>query len=70
MTLIDPRNKNGAMLIGLNGIVIKSHGSADGLAFSHAINVAYELANDDINTKITHEFEKYNSDFESEEKNI
>jgi len=64
MNLIDPRNKNGAMLIGLNGIVIKSHGSADGLAFSHAINVAYELAKDKINSKISDELEKYNNDFE------
>jgi glycerol-3-phosphate acyltransferase PlsX len=37
---IDPRLYNGASLLGLNGIVIKSHGGADVLAFSHAIKVA------------------------------
>ena len=37
---MDPRNYNGASLIGLNGIVIKSHGSADALAFATAITVA------------------------------
>ncbi len=37
---MDPRNYNGASFIGLNGIVIKSHGSADALAFATAITVA------------------------------
>jgi len=36
----DPRNYNGATLVGLNGIVIKSHGSADSYAFQHAIDTA------------------------------
>ena len=36
----DPRRYNGASLLGLNGIVIKSHGGADVMAFSNAINVA------------------------------
>jgi fatty acid/phospholipid biosynthesis enzyme len=31
---------NGASLVGLNGIVVKSHGSANSLAFAHAINQA------------------------------
>ncbi len=35
---MDSRNYNGASLVGLNGIVIKSHGSADSYAFQHAIN--------------------------------
>jgi glycerol-3-phosphate acyltransferase PlsX len=37
---MDPRNYNGATLVGLNGIVIKSHGSADSYAFQHAIDTA------------------------------
>ena len=37
---MDPRNYNGASLVGLNGIVIKSHGSADSYAFQHAIETA------------------------------
>lgn len=36
----DPRNYNGATLVGLNGIVIKSHGGADSYAFQHAIDTA------------------------------
>jgi len=37
---MDSRNYNGATLAGLNGIVIKSHGSADAYAFQHAIETA------------------------------
>lgn len=37
---LDSRNYNGATLVGLNGIVIKSHGSADAYAFQHAIDTA------------------------------
>lgn len=37
---MDSRNYNGASLVGLNGIVIKSHGSADAHAFQHAIETA------------------------------
>lgn len=37
---VDPRHYNGASLVGLNGIVIKSHGSADALAYACAIRVA------------------------------
>jgi glycerol-3-phosphate acyltransferase PlsX len=36
----DPRRYNGASLLGLRGIVIKSHGGADQLAFEHAIHIA------------------------------
>lgn len=36
----DSRNYNGATLVGLNGIVIKSHGDADAYAFQHAIDTA------------------------------
>lgn len=37
---IDPRQYNGASLLGLRGIVIKSHGNADRLAFANAISIA------------------------------
>ena len=39
---MDPRAYNGATLIGLNGIIIKSHGSADAFAYRHAILRAVE----------------------------
>ena len=37
---IDPRQYNGASLLGLQGIVVKSHGGADALAFANAIKIA------------------------------
>ncbi len=48
----DPRSYNGAMLLGLNGVVVKSHGSADGFAFAHATQVAVELVAGEVNEKI------------------
>lgn len=41
---VDPRNYNGAALLGLRGLVFKSHGSADALAFETALRRAYEAA--------------------------
>jgi len=38
---MDPRRYNGASLLGLKGIVVKSHGGADSYAFERAINTAY-----------------------------
>ncbi len=54
---IDPRRYNGAILIGLNGIVVKSHGGTDALGFANAIGVAVDLAANDIVRKIQVDFE-------------
>jgi len=45
---VDPRRYNGASLLGLRGIVIKSHGSADVFAFQCAIKRAYEAARHEL----------------------
>ena len=45
---IDPRNYNGAALLGLNGLVIKSHGSADAASFANAIAVALNAVEHDL----------------------
>ena len=42
-TRIDPRKYNGAVLLGLNGIVVKSHGGTDAFGFCNAISVAVSL---------------------------
>jgi len=39
----DPRRYNGAMLLGLNGIAVKSHGSTDAFGFANAIGVAVDM---------------------------
>lgn len=51
----DPRLHNGAMLIGLNGVAVKSHGGTDAFGFSNAIKVAISLVENKINEKITEE---------------
>jgi phosphate acyltransferase len=45
---VDHRRYNGAALIGLNGIVFKSHGSADAFAFEQALGRAFEAAEHDL----------------------
>lgn len=50
---IDPRRYNGASLLGLQGIVIKSHGGADVLAFRHAIEEAIVEVEKNIPTRIS-----------------
>lgn len=50
---MDPRHYNGASFAGLNGIVIKSHGSADALAFANAIHVAVREVKQDVPKRIT-----------------
>jgi glycerol-3-phosphate acyltransferase PlsX len=41
---LDPARHNGAYLLGLNGVVVKSHGAADTLAFGYALDVAIDAA--------------------------
>ncbi len=41
---IDPRMGNGGVFLGLNGIVIKSHGGTDAIGYASALGVAIEMA--------------------------
>jgi glycerol-3-phosphate acyltransferase PlsX len=50
---IDPRAYNGASLLGLRGIVIKSHGSADAFAFANAIKVAILEVRENVPERIS-----------------
>jgi glycerol-3-phosphate acyltransferase PlsX len=45
---VDHRRYNGAALLGLRGLVFKSHGSADAFAFEQALNRAYEAAHNGL----------------------
>jgi len=49
----DPRTYNGASMVGLAGVVIKSHGSADVLSFGNAIRVAQIEAQKGVPTQIS-----------------
>jgi glycerol-3-phosphate acyltransferase PlsX len=56
---IDHRRYNGAMLLGLNGAVVKSHGAADELGFHHAIGVARLAAQNDLVSHIRSDLEEF-----------
>lgn len=49
---MDPRRYNGAILLGLNGVVVKSHGGADALGFAHAVDVAMDMVTHRFNDRI------------------
>lgn len=56
---IDPRRYNGASLLGLRGVVVKSHGGADVYSFKHAIEIAHIEAKQQVPKKIESRIEEY-----------
>ena len=55
---MDPRLYNGAMLLGLNGICVKSHGGTDALGFSNAVCVTADLIENDLNKNIKDDYDR------------
>jgi glycerol-3-phosphate acyltransferase PlsX len=49
---LDPNNHNGAVFIGLNGVVVKSHGSANEKGVAHAVAVAARLLEENLTERI------------------
>jgi len=49
---LDPKKSNGGVLLGLNGVVVKSHGGTDADGFAYAVDVGYEMAHYDLLNKI------------------
>ncbi|MBN8874740.1 MAG: phosphate acyltransferase PlsX [Rhodospirillales bacterium] len=49
---LDPRRYNGAVMVGLNGVVVKSHGGTDAQGFAHAIDVAMDMVVHRFNDRI------------------
>jgi glycerol-3-phosphate acyltransferase PlsX len=56
---LDPREVNGAIFLGLNGIVIKSHGSTDPIGFSSAIDIGYDFARYELLSKVSEALSQY-----------
>ena len=54
---LDPNNHNGAVFLGLNGLVVKSHGSASDKGIANAIHVAERMARADLTRKIVEDLE-------------
>ena len=49
---LDPRRYNGAVMVGLNGVVVKSHGGTDAQGFAHAVDVAMDMVVHRFNDRI------------------
>lgn len=58
---MDPRKVNGGVFLGLNGIVIKSHGGTDAEGFAAAIDVGYDMARNGLNEKIQNDLQTYHA---------
>jgi glycerol-3-phosphate acyltransferase PlsX len=56
---MDPRKANGGVFLGLNGIVIKSHGGSDVEGFAAAVDIGYEMVRHDLLGRISHTLERY-----------
>jgi phosphate acyltransferase len=63
---LDPRKHNGAVFLGLNGIVVKSHGSTDALGYATAIDVAIDMVRNGLVEKITEDVAKLQHVLEAE----
>ena len=49
---LDPRASNGGIFLGLNSVVVKSHGGTDAVGFASALDMAIDMAKADINSRI------------------
>ena len=49
---LDPRKYNGAIFLGLNGPVVKSHGGTDFIGFYHSIDLCYKIVKGDLMQQI------------------
>jgi glycerol-3-phosphate acyltransferase PlsX len=56
---LDPNNHNGAVFLGLNGLVVKSHGSANPKGVANAIRVAASMVRNDITRRIGEDLDNF-----------
>ncbi|MGH6842312.1 MAG: phosphate acyltransferase PlsX, partial [Methylocella sp.] len=50
---MDPRNVNGAVFLGLNGVIIKSHGASDAVGTAHAVEIGHAMARHELLRRIS-----------------
>jgi glycerol-3-phosphate acyltransferase PlsX len=56
---MDPRHANGGIFLGLQGIVIKSHGGADAIGFASAVDLGYDMAKSGLVRGISRDIERF-----------
>lgn len=59
---LDPNNHNGAVFLGLNGIVVKSHGSANALGVANAVGVTQRLLEENLTERIAADLARLDTD--------
>ena len=59
---LDPRKYNGAILLGLNGPVVKSHGGTDAFGFYHSIDLCYKIVKGNLLDQIRNNLNHLNND--------
>ena len=59
---LDPRKYNGAIFLGLNGPVVKSHGGTDAVGFYHSINLCYKIVKGNLLDQIKNNLSHLNND--------
>jgi phosphate acyltransferase len=61
---MDPRQLNGGIFLGLNGIVVKSHGGTDPTGFASAVDLAYDMASSSVVRRLADDVARFNAELE------
>jgi phosphate acyltransferase len=61
---MDPRQLNGGIFLGLNGIVVKSHGGTDATGFASAVDTAYDMASSGVVRRLADDVARFHADLE------
>jgi phosphate acyltransferase len=59
---MDPNKSNGGVFLGLNGVVVKSHGGTNSDGFAYAVDVGYDMVRNDLLTKINQTLHRNGAD--------
>jgi len=61
---MDPRQLNGGIFLGLNGIIVKSHGGTDATGFASAIDLAYDMASSGVVKRLADDVARFHAELE------
>jgi glycerol-3-phosphate acyltransferase PlsX len=61
---MDPRQLNGGIFLGLNGIVVKSHGGTDATGFASAVDLAYDMASNGVVKRLADDVGHFHAELE------
>jgi glycerol-3-phosphate acyltransferase PlsX len=61
---MDPRQLNGGIFLGLNGIVVKSHGGTDATGFASAVDLAYDMASSGVVKRLADDVARFHAELE------